>query len=411
MDLHHNLFYSYRGPIANDVDRDRQLENNLTKALINTLELGDERVWRPFLAELGLSSVPRGFLLQRNDVPGGAGHKRHRLLLGISNQKSRWSLDVNAKSKQESIPDAWVYGDGFAILVESKVNSDFSAGQMQAHHARLNSLEGEPPVVRLMTWKQLHRLFNSFLPSLKKTASRQHLLVQQFIEFLEYSGMSGFTGFRREHFDYFVLHDDDDARRWILEQVKDLASHVQALLHKFATFYEAYDIGTLKRSDLKCWFAFGPRGTYRNVTHQTLSLDANGLTIFVNAELKAATDRLKAVVRKSGQALRKALQDLDKGGQYELVLQKRTQRQASVYDYTAQMRLHSSMLTDRKTREVAWNAFSQTIQQLDLFELSIERLVPPAKLLELSKSDPPKVIPYIVDILKRNHALVKLLNE
>ena len=42
MDLHHNLFYGYRGPDTEGDDRDRQLENNVTKALINTLDLGGD---------------------------------------------------------------------------------------------------------------------------------------------------------------------------------------------------------------------------------------------------------------------------------------------------------------------------------------------------------------------------------
>jgi len=50
MDLHHNLFYGYRGPSTDDRDRERQLENNLTKALVNTLRLGGEAVWRGFLS-------------------------------------------------------------------------------------------------------------------------------------------------------------------------------------------------------------------------------------------------------------------------------------------------------------------------------------------------------------------------
>ncbi len=91
MDLHHNLFYGYRGPNTDDADRDRQLENNLTKALINTLKLGGETVWRPFLAELGLAGAPHDFLLQRHNVPGYAKNRRHRVLLGISKQKSTWS--------------------------------------------------------------------------------------------------------------------------------------------------------------------------------------------------------------------------------------------------------------------------------------------------------------------------------
>ncbi len=75
---------------------------------------------------------------------------------------------------------------------------------------------------------------------LTDTSSR--LLVKQFIEFLEYSGMSGFSGFRCEHFDYFVLHDDEDSRRWVLEQVKDFATQVQASLHRFAPFYDGYEL-------------------------------------------------------------------------------------------------------------------------------------------------------------------------
>ena len=71
MDLHHNLFYAYRGSNTDEADRDRQLENNLTKALINTLKLGGESVWRPFLAKLGIAGAPRDFLLQRRDLPGG----------------------------------------------------------------------------------------------------------------------------------------------------------------------------------------------------------------------------------------------------------------------------------------------------------------------------------------------------
>ena len=36
VDLHHNLFYSYRGLNADIADRDRQQENNVTEALIRT---------------------------------------------------------------------------------------------------------------------------------------------------------------------------------------------------------------------------------------------------------------------------------------------------------------------------------------------------------------------------------------
>jgi len=408
--LHHNLFYSYRGPNTDDADRDRQLENNLTKALVNTLCLGGEAVWNPFLTELGLAGVPHDFLLQRSDIPGGAANRRRRVLLGISKQESAWLPEAGPETRDSSLPDAWVYGDGFAVLVESKVNGDFSPGQMQAHFERLRPIDGRPPKIELVTWKQIHRLFGDFLPSLKDAASR--LLVEQFIQFLEYNGMSGFTGFRREHFDYFVMHDDDDGRRWVLDQVNEFAAQVRAILHTFARFYEDYDLGKLKLSGSYCWVAFGPRNrAYRKVTHQTMSLSADGLRVFVNAELKEATDRVMSVVSHSGDALRTALQDLHRFEPFDLVLEERVQHQASLFDYTPKMRLHSSMLADEATSDVGWNAFAQTVGLLPLPYLRIERLVPASKLRELSKCDPPEAVQHVVRILQSNHAVVKLLNE
>ena len=160
MDLHHNIFYSYRGPDTIGVDRDRQIENNITKAMINTLSLGGEAVWRPFLGELGLASATGAkFLLQRPDLPsGGAKTRRDRVLLAISKKRSAWVPDkgvgVGADGTYEGVPDAWVYGDKFAVLVESKVNDgDFSPGQMRAHRKCLEPIE--PRQIILKTWGQI----------------------------------------------------------------------------------------------------------------------------------------------------------------------------------------------------------------------------------------------------------------
>ena len=412
MDLHRNLFYSYRGPNTDIADRDRQLENNVTKALINTLDLGGMGVCGPFLAWLGLTDAPNvKFLLQRHNLPSTtAAAKPERVLLGISKRELDWA-DAGVNRTSESVPDAWVYGDGFAVLVESKVNdAAFSQGQIQAHLARLQSIEHAPTKIVPKTWGQVHGFFERLLPRLTD-APWPKLLVEQLIEFLEYSGMTEFTGFRLDHFHYFLLHDDDDARRWILDQANYFATQVQARLHEFAPFYEACDIGNLKRTDAYCWVAFGPRGdAYRRVTHQTVSLSADGLRVFVNVELKAATDRLKSVLKQSGAAFRAALQQLHVFEPFELALEERVQRQASLYDYTRKMRLHSSML-DEAAGDVAWKAFAQTVERLPLPYLRIERLVPAQKLIELSRCNPPQVVQHVVEILQRNHAVVSLLNE
>lgn len=113
MDLHHNLFYGYRGPMSDEGAREWQLENNVTKALINTLRLGGEPVWRPFLAELGMPEASQAeFLLQKTDLPSGpASLKNRRVLLGISSTPSSWHHADTSSETYASVPDAWIYGD------------------------------------------------------------------------------------------------------------------------------------------------------------------------------------------------------------------------------------------------------------------------------------------------------------
>lgn len=144
VDLHQNIFYSYRGPTADNADRDRQIENNLTKALINTLSLGGESVWLPFLRDLALPVARDArFVLQRRDLPSGmACQKRDRVLLGISPVRSDWEPAPTSHAAYVSVPDAWIYGDGFAVLVECKANGDFTADQMSSH---LTCLGGSSP--------------------------------------------------------------------------------------------------------------------------------------------------------------------------------------------------------------------------------------------------------------------------
>ena len=402
MDLHHNLFYSYRGPIVIAADRERQLENNLTKALVNTLSLGGDDVWRAFLSEIGIVDARDAkFLLQRRDLPTrSARERRDRVLLGLSRCESSCVPSPGADKTYESVPDAWIYGDGFAVLVESKVSGDFSPGQMQAHLEYLRHDRYPPPRVIRMTWRELHSFFGSLLPRL---AGVPMFLVEQFIQFLEYSAMTGFTGFQTEHFRYFLLHDDEDARRWIRQQVESFAELVLADLKAAEPFYDRLDVGRLRLDSTDCWVAFGPR-EYRGVTHQTISLASDGLRVFVNTETKPAIDRLRSVLNRSESEVRRALQALHDVEPFELVVKERTVRQVMLYDYTEKMRLHSSMLL-QDAGDTAWQALVQTVVRLPRPNLVIERLLPPEKLIG------PESVQQVVSILRRNHTIVSLLNE
>jgi hypothetical protein len=80
------------------------------------------------------------------------------------------------------------------------------------------------------------------------------------------------------------------------------------------------------------------------VTHQTISLGSDGLRVFVNTELKPATEQLKRVLSRSGSELRTALQALHEVGPFDLILKERIHHQAMLYNYSERVRLHSSML-------------------------------------------------------------------
>jgi hypothetical protein len=215
--------------------------------------------------------------------------------------------------------------------------------------------------------------------------------------------MSGFTGFQWQHFNYFLLRDDDDARPWIREQVKSFADLVLASLKTAEPFYRSPDVGNLPLASSHCWVAFGPPD-YKGVTHQTISLASEGLRIFVNTETRPAIDRLRVALKRSESEIREALQALHESAEFNLILMERTQLRARLYDYTEKMRLHSSMLLQDAGDE-PWRAFIQTVARLRLPNLVIERLLPPKKLIE---SDP---VEQVVDILRRNHPVVRLLNE
>jgi len=71
------------------------------------------------------------------------------------------------------------------------------------------------------------------------------------------------------------------------------------------------------------------------------------------------------------------------------------------------MRLHSSMLIE-SAGGVAWSAFAETVGRLALPYVRIERIMPAAKLIELSGRG--EAVQHVEEILEQNHAVVHLMN-
>jgi hypothetical protein len=105
-DFHRNIFSYYRGASQPEQDREQQLEDNTTKALVNTLEHCRRHVATKFLEWLGIST-PRNisFVQQKGTIGderirrksqrlGHAGHAGQTLFL-VSSDGCRALLTKN----------------------------------------------------------------------------------------------------------------------------------------------------------------------------------------------------------------------------------------------------------------------------------------------------------------------------
>jgi hypothetical protein len=143
-DFHDNIFNYYRGPEqAQQRKYDAQLENNTTKALVNTLQHCDPAVAIKFLEWLGIKGIKTtakvGIELQRQTI----GEERirrapQRVLLGLVAERKPGGDVATAKAdgrgNGESRPDAWLYGEDFVVAIESKVgDAPLQPSQMQGH--------------------------------------------------------------------------------------------------------------------------------------------------------------------------------------------------------------------------------------------------------------------------------------
>ena len=416
-DFHHNIFYYYRGAQRSNRERERQLEDNTTKALINTLEHCSPTVVLKFLDWLGITAAgPAKFELQKASIgTGKIWGRSQRLLLGLVPSKGASDpcdeLDGTAvATKEDSRPDAWLYGDDFIVLLESKVAGSLELDQMQRHYQKLRvGMEGQPRC-EVRTWAEVHQFFVGILPEL---CGKDKWIVEQFTQYLEGIGMAEFAGLEQEIFDYFITHDDEEERQRVRGIVQSFAEKILDGLQAFdSSFYQSYDVGQLQLKDKYCWVAFGPEGEeYRQWAHQTVSLGAYGLDVFVNVELKHATDKLKARICRDKQGFREKVKSLLLDEPFSVQVEERKKIRASLYDYHRIARLEADYLRDPKLGLHGFNYIEELLKQIHLPYLSVRRRIDRNRALELSRGDGRSLVDEVVGVMKAFHPLVKFINE
>ena len=426
-DFHDNVFYYYRGARQSQQGQyDQQLEDNTTKALVNTLQHCNPSVALRFLEWLGIETTGRVRVeLQKASI----GRERirsalQRLLLGLvavpKPRDDSIASELNGPVDGDSRPDAWLYGEGFVVLIESKVgDASLRSDQMSCHLRKLQVDTKHQPKCQVRTWADVHQFFRR----LSELNDKDKWLVEQFSQYLEWKGMTEFTGFEEWMFPFLVSDEQDaenkarirHAMEGFGEKILDEPNGLRAL---DASFYEMGNVGNFHSGDDHFWVAFGPAkpANFRNLAHQTISLYDYGLDVFVNVELSPAVNLLRERLRDARQTFIELVTALP--GPFSVRIEERKKlAQPRNFDYYPIATLEAG--TYRRPHSGRYglkNPASSEFNDLDrLLEIeypyfSLRRRIERKQVLNLSSGNGDALVDKVLSVMKEFHPLVAFIN-
>jgi len=206
---HHNIFEYYRGP-----EKDSPLENNVTKALLNTLELCptesvkvrfvqwviNEKAGLKLKLEKDTGNLRIGILEPPTDDERRDANIK--IMLGV---KPYWADKFGKSGVRERARrgyDGKIVGQGWLIAIESKLYGGLNKDQFKTLKKQLL---GKPKEV-IVSWQEIHDFFSylfSDIPVVELNRA-DSLLIEQFTSYLKAIGQVGFQGFKDKHFSFFA---------------------------------------------------------------------------------------------------------------------------------------------------------------------------------------------------------------
>jgi hypothetical protein len=308
MDFHHNVFFYYRGQARTQGALERQLENNTTKALINVIEHSSDFVKSEFLKWLKIDS-PRNkmfFELPKAEIaPERIPEAIQKVLLGIvGGDRAETVVSPKLESEGLNIPDAWIYGENFVVLVESKMGEKLDENQLRRHLERLN---GNREHICRRTWSELHQLFSRLESD--RLSELDRFLCTQFTEYLESIGMASVKEISAERFDLLLDSEDVDGKRWVRAMMKQLAETVVSrdmdILH--------CKVGNSDKTPdgYNVWATLSAKERHQDEAHITLQIFPHGFEVFANVETVRAVKKLRKLIDTNRSKLWDALSALD----------------------------------------------------------------------------------------------------
>jgi hypothetical protein len=304
-DPHFNIFHAYRGPVSFDEARERQLEDNLTRALIVTLSTVRNPEARRFLLdELGYPDTEPDDVIQ------------YRLQVGRPDPNwpppaNRHLLVIHGGSDLAIVPgedqvvtgrvDAVIASRRHLLAIESKLGDSVNAAQLERHRKTLTIHDQQTLAT---SWARMARtartaLARSGLPPVDR------FVVSQFEEYLS---MNGFSGLTEEHLAYFAQPQDrrdglvkEGVRRSLDALISNLAREWQTSWSK--------RVGNIGQASAGAWAKLesdrpGP------MPHLTVGIGPAGLDIFGNVETHRPYQKFRAALKQDSREFIRILRDL-----------------------------------------------------------------------------------------------------
>jgi len=202
-----NLFSYYMPRCESETESAEVLENNVTKALLNTVDLGPN-LGRLFINWLNTKHLGRkGLALEPPEVKNVRilqgpkpeeikDEKIVRILLGVKKHEG----DSPSDAREGKELDGTIVGPGWLVAIESKLEG------MNERQFRREEEHVQPVAAIQVLWKDVKECLEKAVKrdGGSKLTDVDKLLAKQFTAFVKLSRLIPWGGIKKEHFDFLV---------------------------------------------------------------------------------------------------------------------------------------------------------------------------------------------------------------
>lgn len=355
-----NIFVYFRGPSVNQMQVDRQLEDNITKSLINLFEHSDKSLLKSFLKSIGIIISPENVIFD----------------IQVANLESR--------------PDALIRANECDIYIESKFNAPFDEVQLQNHKKNTSgyllyiskqkySEEIEQKYknsnVIFLNWSTIADFIIKVLDkNVYPKNTITDFLSKQFIDFMEELNMIPFKGWNNRDFESFLSTENEnlrvaeDERKRVKEKLGQFLNESKEKIERKCDFYKdcKLHIGNLANEHVWGAIKFSDKSLIDQI-HISVIMNAYNLSIGIQIEGKNPTSKAIKVIKNNKEKFLEILKNLT---DFNYVIRNRYQIRVQNFE----SKVVAQIVVDEKTSSDDVDYLLKKMEQYHLVELRIVRI-------------------------------------